>query len=486
MRRLSVFLLAACGSSPGPRSPRADEPRLVPTVTQQTWYRATTICGQGPYTIELPTMGAKDGEEAEVMLHAPHAVALHAELVAEGQVVQQMTYGNTPANARCVADTKERLALAHAGTSSGGETAVQTGTLVVPPPVTAPPALSIEPANIVQYEELLRFRVPDGTAPHLTIRLWSLEPNDLEGVLFGAADVVWAPNVPPAQWQAHLRAEEARQQAEIAAWAKAHPPQVVVEHVETAQERARREAGEQERIRREQQRLRAQHERELKGQQRREIAAALEQERRVRRANYCAAHGDDRDCWGAGGLRVHLDLEAHQREADAYCAAHTEEARCWTSAEWSARRAAWQKRLDAAAAASTCQPTGAPPAPESESQPPALSDHATWRPGYWQWSECTWVWLAGQWRVPDSDIVADATTKAPAAPPPLQAEAPPPPPVHAAVWIGGFWQWSGTSWVWIAGSWQLPPSASVTWRPAQWQPRGVVHVLVPGGWIHVR
>jgi len=477
------MLLAACGGSPRPvHAP--DEPRLVATVTQQTWYRATTICGQGPYEIEIPATGAKYGEDIDVMLHAPHAVALRAELVADGKVVEQTTYGNTPANARCVADTKERLALAHAGGSGGGSTVqVQTGTMVVPPPAAAPPALSIETTNVAQYEELLRFRVPDGAAPHLTIRLWSIEPNDLEGVFFGAADVVWHPNVPDAQYEAHLRAVAERERAEAEAWAKAHPPKVVVEDPAEA-ERERR--TEEERRRAEQERLRREHERALDDQRRREIAAALEQQRREQRAKYCATHGEDRDCWGAGGLRVHLDLEAHEREASAYCDAHKDEARCWTSADWSARRAAWQKRLDAAAATSTCQPTGAPPAPETESQPPALSDHATWRPGYWQWSECTWVWLAGQWRVPDSDIVADATTKAPAAPPPLQAETPPPPPVHAAVWVGGFWQWSGTTWVWIAGSWQLPPSASVTWRPAEWQPRGVVHVLVPGGWIRVR
>ncbi|MBV8762133.1 MAG: hypothetical protein JO257_32870 [Deltaproteobacteria bacterium] len=488
MRSLSLLVVAACGGSPGPRAPHApDEPRLIPGVAQQTWYRATTICGQGPYEIELPATGSKYGEEVEVMVHAPHAVALHAELVADGTPVQQTTYGQTPANARCVADTKERLAAGHAGGGFGGGTQVQTGTMVVPPPAAStPPALSIETSNIVQYDELLKFRVPDGAAPHLTIRIWSVEPNDLEGVFFGAADVVWRPNVPEAQWEAHLRAAAERERAEAEAWAKAHPPQVVVVPQETAEERARRERDEQERIRREQERLRLQHERELEDARRRELQAALELQRREARAKYCAAHGEDRDCWGAGGLRVHLDLEAHQREADAYCAAHKEDARCWSAEDWSLRRTTWNKRLDAAAAASTCQPTGAPPAPQGETQPPALSEHATWRPGYWQWTECTWVWLAGQWRVPDSDIAANATTKAPAAPPPPQAETPTPPPVRTAVWIGGFWQWSGSTWVWIAGSWQLPPSPSVTWRPAEWQPRGVVHVLVPGGWIRVR
>ena len=353
----------------------------MPKVQQQTWYRATTICGQGPYEIELPTAGSTYGEEVEVMLHAPHAVALHAELVADGQSVQQTTYGGTPANARCVADMKERLALAHAGGGGGGGTPVQTGTMVAPPP-SGPPTLSIETSNIVSYEELLRFRVPEHAAPHLTIRLWSVEPNDLEGVFFGAADVVWAPNVPEAQWQAYQQQKEARARAEAEAWAKAHPPRVVVVAEETPAERARRERDEAERVRREQERMQREHERVLEEERRRQLQAALEIQRREARAAYCAAHAEDRDCWGAGGLRVHLDLQAHQREADAYCAGHQEDARCWTDEEWSVRRTAWHKRYDAAAAASTCQPTGAPPAPQSEAQPPALSEHATWRPGY--------------------------------------------------------------------------------------------------------
>src|SRR4051812_28714384 len=114
MRRWSWLVLAACGGSPhAVHAP--EEPRLVASVAQQTWYRATTICGQGPYEIELPATGAKYGEDIDVMLHAPHAIALRAELVADGKVVEQRTYGQAPANARCIADTKERLALAHGG-----------------------------------------------------------------------------------------------------------------------------------------------------------------------------------------------------------------------------------------------------------------------------------------------------------------------------------------------------------------------------------
>ncbi|HEY5947995.1 MAG TPA: hypothetical protein VIV40_21010, partial [Kofleriaceae bacterium] len=147
-------------------------------------------------------------------------------------------------------------------------------------------------------------------------------------------------------------------------------------------------------------------------------------------------------------------------------------------------RDAWDKRIELANAPAA-QPDGPPPAPLAEEVPPKLSVNAEWRPGYWHWLDGTWVWLAGMWRVPEADIVAEQTTTAPAAPPALRVEAPPPAPVRSAVWVGGFWQWSGTAWVWIAGSYQLRPSAQVSWRAPEWRARGSVHVLIPGGWIRL-
>jgi hypothetical protein len=211
--------------------------------------------------------------------------------------------------------------------------------------------------------------------------------------------------------------------------------------------------------------------------------AELEARRRREREAFCNTHADDRDCWGAGGRRIHDDLDAHQHEREAYCAAHIEDARCWSDSVRGRIESAANARV-AAALRPPKQPDGPPPAALAETVPPKLSAHAEWRAGYWQWTEETWVWLAGMWRVPDSDIVAEQTTTAPQPPPPLQAEMPPPAPVRVAVWVPGFWQWSGSSWIWVAGSWQLRPDARAEWRPAAWQPRGRVHVLVPGGWIH--
>lgn len=474
-----MLLLAACG---GPAKP-ANTPKpiaLEPVVAQQTWYRAAQPCGQGPFEVELPVEHAKYGEEIELLVHASHKVALHAVVIADGADVAKIdgvydsdgaTTGK-PDNARCVADARERLAIGRAGAAggSGDAPAGVNGSAAAPASTRVP--LIADPAVVPDAHEVIRW-TPGPQTHAVKIRLWSIDPNDLDGVRFGAAHVVWRPNVSEAEYDAHLAAEQGRREAEAraraASAAASAKVEVTVEVVDPTAERARLEA---------EARAAAEAER------RRAITAALEAERLRRRAAFCDAHPDDRDCWGPGGRHVVLELEQHARERDAYCAHHGDDARCWSDAERARRDTLWQHRV--AAALSPSQPSGPPPAPLAETPPPKLSLHAEWRPGYWQWTESTWVWLAGMWRVPDSDIAAEQTTTAPTAPPPPQAEAPPAAPVRTAVWITGFWQWNGATWVWVAGSWQLRPAPQMTWRAAEWQPRGAVHVLVPGGWVRAR
>jgi WXXGXW repeat (2 copies) len=515
--RSVAVVLAGCGGggggSPAPREPQAPAIRLDPVVAEQTWYRATTVCGQGPYEIELATSGARWGEDVALLIHAPHAVALHAEIVGDGAPMAQTMYGNASANTRCVADARERLALAHVGGSASGDDAPAAGVpgrsvAIAPTAPTAPPQLVVDPHPADSTDEILRVHLPPGGAPRIRIRVWSVAPNDLDGVLFGAARVVWTPNVSDAQYEAYL-AEQAAAAADdderhIVARARKDfvpaderppverptveidaPPAAHAEDPEVARAGARE--AEEERRRAEEAARRAEEaaRRAEDEAHRQRIAAALEAERRARRAAFCAAHPDDRDCWGAGGLRVHLDLERRARERDAYCATAPDDARCWSIAERARRTDAWDRR-GAAARAPPCQPVGAPPAARAEASPPRLSVNAEWRPGYWQWSGCTWLWLAGMWRVPDRDVAAGQTTTAPSAPPPPPTEVAPPAPTAAVIWVPGFWQWSGSAWVWIAGSYQLRPSPHARWRPAEWHLRGALHVLVPGGWIDVR
>jgi hypothetical protein len=85
---------------------------------------------------------------------------------------------------------------------------------------------------------------------------------------------------------------------------------------------------------------------------------------------------------------------------------------------------------------------GAPPAPLAEQRPPPTGPEAVWIPGYWTWTGAAWGWTGGFWR---DDRVA---TPAP------RVELPGPPPGPAAIWVTGSWQLRGGTWVWIGGRWR--------------------------------
>ncbi|HWU87812.1 MAG TPA: hypothetical protein VN253_11080, partial [Kofleriaceae bacterium] len=380
------------------------------------------------------------------------------------------------------------------------ETGVRVRTPGDPPPreVTVTGQLEREQGEPAASIDVVRhgWHQPERGEPRrfarIKIRLWSIEPNDLEGVRFGVRRYVWRPNVSDAEYEAYLarlrqpppervvvetdaqaeleryrEEEEARRRraAELAAEAERRRGRGVVVETDAKAELERYRKEEEARRRR------------AAEAERQRARAAAEAERQRQRKAFCASHPEDRGCWGAGGMQMHLALNEREHERERYCAANREDARCWTQDDRWRRQLAWRKRVEVATAPPK-QPDGPPPAALAETMPPKLSANAEWRPGYWQWTGSTWGWLGGMWRVPESDIAAEKTTTAP--------EAPPPPPMAATIWVAGFWQWSGSAWVWVPGSWQLRPEAGASWRPAEWQTRGRVHVLIPGGWVRGR
>ena len=80
----SAFI-AACGGSPKHGATIA----IVPTVAAQSWYRSPASCAQGPFELEVPTRGAKYGEDVQLRVQAPRAIALHAEVLVDGKPVHQ-------------------------------------------------------------------------------------------------------------------------------------------------------------------------------------------------------------------------------------------------------------------------------------------------------------------------------------------------------------------------------------------------------------
>jgi hypothetical protein len=477
MVRSWFVLLVACGGSGRPvaREPVEDVGvALLPEVATRTWYRAPSICGQGPYEVEVPIAGAKYGEDVVVSLATPRRVALMAVVLGDDGAEVVKTAGLFDAggrgqgaaeNLRCVADQKERLAALRGG--SGGGTVVPdvpTGTTVtVLPPPSTPIGLIVEDGEPGHSTEVVRFGWRETGRRHtrLRVRLWSVEPNDLEFVRFGVTRFEWRPNTSEIEYQAYSKRREKRVELQRESPEESHARWV---RQNADAERQLREQAERDR--------------------RRALDAALETEKRRRRDAYCAVHADSRDCWGAGGKQRWAQMEELARQRTAFCAAHTEDVRCWSDAERARREQAWRRRIEVTVTPKL--PDGPPPAPREETPPPKLSDNAEWRPGYWQWTGTTWLWLGGQWRVPDEDIVAERTTTAPSAPPPPMVETIPPPPTATIIWTAGFWQWNGSQWIWVPGGYQVRPSNEVTWRPTEWRMRGRVHVLVPGGWIRGR
>ncbi|MBN8488631.1 MAG: YXWGXW repeat-containing protein [Burkholderiales bacterium] len=70
---------------------------------------------------------------------------------------------------------------------------------------------------------------------------------------------------------------------------------------------------------------------------------------------------------------------------------------------------------------------------------------------------------------------------APMAPPPPRYEVVPALPYAGAVWIGGYWNWSGRAHVWVPGRWEAPRHG---WRyePRRWEPVARGGYALRGGW----
>jgi hypothetical protein len=72
---------------------------------------------------------------------------------------------------------------------------------------------------------------------------------------------------------------------------------------------------------------------------------------------------------------------------------------------------------------------------------------------------------------------------APPQPPSSQpAEVIPPSPSPDAVWIPGYWNYSGSSYVWTAGRWEIPPPNSHAYVASHWEVQGNSYVYYRGYW----
>lgn len=57
----------------------------------------------------------------------------------------------------------------------------------------------------------------------------------------------------------------------------------------------------------------------------------------------------------------------------------------------------------------------------------------------------------------------------------------PAPPGQNAVWVSGYWHWTGMRYAWIPGHWDAPPPGS-TWAAPVYSLRDGKYIYETGGW----
>jgi hypothetical protein len=70
-----------------------------------------------------------------------------------------------------------------------------------------------------------------------------------------------------------------------------------------------------------------------------------------------------------------------------------------------------------------------------------------------------------------------------AGPPPAPlVEERPPPTQPLAVWIAGYWHWTGIQYAWIPGHWEVAPPSGATWRAPRYVKTEGAYIYEPGIW----
>jgi hypothetical protein len=67
-------------------------------------------------------------------------------------------------------------------------------------------------------------------------------------------------------------------------------------------------------------------------------------------------------------------------------------------------------------------------------------------------------------------------------PPAAVREDPPPAPNPQALWVAGYWHWTGTMYAWIPGHWEAPPAGAVWNAPRVTTLQDGRYVYESGGW----
>ena len=391
-------------------------------------FRSPEVCGQGPYDIVLPAAGASWGEILEVRVVSPHPLRGYTEVLVDGEPYGARTafgsflvgHGATGINGRSWRYVHSELVVDNArcldapAPPGPGVVVVEAPPLepASPPVAVAPPsapavavdappaptAVGLEPTayhstwsielgpewmerNGLGYQSLYRaewvqrarslpLTPPLPAGAEIRIRIWSEEPNLLEGVLFVVHHEARQPNVSDEEWLAHLeREDEAARRRNRQLW-----------ETNRRQNEARR------------QRCEANPERdECRPRPRRPAPTAVAQRPPAPPAPPRpdgpppAAPSEVRPprpspnaTWISGYWR-------------------------WYEARWIWSPGGWEIPEEDLVAERTVVAPAPPPALRVEAPPPMPAPRMVWVAGYWQWDGARWVWVVGHWVIPQPD-----------------------------------------------------------------------------------
>lgn len=237
-----VGLVGCSGSSKKPKDPHQaqrdaaearrkelyDAKPVRPYETRERLaYKAADRCGQGPFRIETDALRARYGEQIVVYACGEHEISGNYRLTVarKGQKADssESAFGFGRDNEACKGDRASVVQVAPGGgaggssTKGGGGPARGAGRPAAPPAKLT--AASLERVTVVPESCRSRSSILDstyyGTADwvpldaHLTLELWSDEPNDLEGLAFVIEKRAVVSDMTPERWQAYLDADRA-------------------------------------------------------------------------------------------------------------------------------------------------------------------------------------------------------------------------------------------------------------------------------------
>ena len=225
MKRIALFVLAvACGSSetPGPPAKSAEEKArdarvealaklekerpVIPYVVDQTHvYSVARDCGQGPFRVEVKSLGAEHGERIEVYACATaRGLQGRSRVTVDGREEPARSFGYlNGTDDHCVATASDLARVGDAGAAPVSSTTAPKGVTAHAPTATAQGEKLTEKTDVViaegkecpagaSYVEVGSYAVitTQGRAMEpnrpLSIEIWSDVPSDFRDVVFVA------------------------------------------------------------------------------------------------------------------------------------------------------------------------------------------------------------------------------------------------------------------------------------------------------------